>query len=180
MPEGCECSGRPGHPGHPFRSQSCPRLHSCFLSIPPRTLATGQFPTLPPAPLRDSVPSHRAVTASERQARAVPAPRSMLGAGRRARVSVSPPLKGWGKGRAGAQGLSCGMGGLALHRGCAPTHRSCPHELLNPQPCPSLGEGGGRGPRTRLWGPPSLCLDRWGNQGQLWAPSGRSLLVLSE
>lgn len=49
----------------------------------------------PARPPRDRAPSHRAVTASESQAGAVPDTRCTPGVGRWAWASVSPCLKGW-------------------------------------------------------------------------------------
>lgn len=86
-------------PDRPFRSQSCPELHSCSSSVLPGALATGQFPTGPSAPSGQRAFSQGRYSQGE-PPRAVPAPGSMLG-GRLEGLSLSFPTpkrarEGWG------------------------------------------------------------------------------------
>lgn len=116
--------------------QSCPRLHSCSLSVPPGTLATGQFPTRPPPSGPCSCcPSPRVLTASRRRAGAVPAPRFMLGPGRASCPGLSFPVAERVGKEPGLEPRASAVGWLGAY----------PHESLNPWPCPSLGDSGGQG-----------------------------------
>lgn len=92
-PQGCELVTAATTVLPSLRPQPCPRLHSCSLSVPPGTLATGQFPTRPPpsGPCSCCL-SPRALTASRSQAGAVPAPRFMLGPGRASSPGLSFPM----------------------------------------------------------------------------------------
>lgn len=70
--------------------------------------------------------------------------------------SVSPPLKGGGKGLGWSVGPELWDGRAGPLWGHVPL-RARPHECLNPQTCPSLGDSGGQGPRAHgASGVPSL------------------------
>ena len=163
------------HASSPFRSQSCPRTHSCSSSALPSTLATGQFPTGPPPSGPCSCCLLRAGTTSE------------PGGGS---ASCEVHVGGWvGPGPQflrpykGGEGPGWGLGPeLWDVRRCALVG-ACPHKSLTPRPCPSLGDGGGQGPRAHQvpLGYRNPFPDLWGRpDGEIEAPSRGPVRVLNE